>query len=1032
MSDDLSDIGGCSSSEELKHVRFEDLFNLNDIQRVQDDFSAATGVASIITNVDGSPITRPSNFCRLCIDVIRKTAIGYVNCCKSDAVLGKLCPDGPRVQPCLSGGLWDAGAGIAVGGRHVANWLIGQVRDETQTEEKMREYAREIGADEESLIAAFNEVPAMSREKFDKIATALYSFAAQLSTLAYQNFQQKQYINERQRLETELKRYANSLEAMVEQRTQELFASNQELTAVNEELTALNEQMYAMNEALQDSNRSLEIEIKTRQQKENEILIREKQYRATTGLLTIPGEDFDALLKSILHDAIQLIGAPGGSVGLQGESGSNFVIIHAVGINKEEAGQERPSSQGLLGEVFASGDIVCVDDYRKYPQRLPNSRYDNATTVMMVPLKMDGVVKGALAANWVDEVHLSTAEEIDILRQFGLLASIALEKANAARQIAYQNQLLKKLAETTAALVNELDVEKVLQNILDQATTFMGIPHGFIQLFEPDGRQARFRCGVGRYKAQVGQLWTFDNKGILAEILKSGKLIVVNDYRNWPQRMASAFVDDITAAMQAPLSVDGKTIGSIGLSVFGEPVTILREKLTIFEQFATVAAIAIKNALDHQKTNYLAFHDTLTGLPNRAHLNRRLEDEMRKAMSGEAYGAVLFIDLDDLKTVNDHFGHTYGDDVIIAASSDIVSAAGETAFVSRVGGDEFIVILPDIEELKRVAQIVDLMVRTLHREYEIKGQRIHMSSSIGVTLYPTDGDDAEEILKNADIAMYAAKSAGKNCWRFYEQGMQKGNYEKLILTNSLRHALNAGELFLNFQPLVALPGRKVTGFEALIRWRSREHGIIPPARFIPLAENKGLIVPIGNWVIEQACRFAKKLADIGLEELKVAVNVSPRQLAALEFVEAVRERINAAAIAPEQLEFEITESVLIESLTDSTTKLEQLSSLGVGLSLDDFGTGFSSLTYLRNLPVGKLKIDKSFIDGITEEKVQAGFVRSIVDMAHVLGLNVVAEGVETEAQVLKLEQFGCDCVQGYVFSKPVSWEEAIQYATQKK
>ena len=386
----------------------------------------------------------------------------------------------------------------------------------------------------------------------------------------------------------------------------------------------------------------------------------------------------------------------------------------------------------------------------------------------------------------------------------------------------------------------------------------------------------------------------------------------------------------------------------------------------------------------------------------------------------------MLIDLDDLKTVNDHFGHSFGDDLIVAASGDISRTAGNNAFVSRVGGDEFIVILPRMEDLRSIAQFVDKLLKTLHREYTIRGQQIPMSSSVGVALYPSDGDAVEELLKNADVAMYAAKFAGKNCWRYFDPGMHKDNYEKMILTNSLRYAMDAEELYLEFQPLVAMPGRTVIGFEALLRWHSKTHGFIGPDRFIPLAESKGMIVSIGYWVIEKACRFVRRLSELGFDRLKVAVNISPRQLEATDLVESIETIVADAGISPNQLELEVTENILIESATDVSNKLERLSNLGIGLSLDDFGTGFSSLTYLRTLPVSKLKIDKSFIEGIAEDPIQAGLARSIIEMAHLLDIDVVAEGVETEAQLGILTQFGCDCVQGYVFSRPVSDENAIR------
>jgi EAL domain-containing protein (putative c-di-GMP-specific phosphodiesterase class I) len=258
--------------------------------------------------------------------------------------------------------------------------------------------------------------------------------------------------------------------------------------------------------------------------------------------------------------------------------------------------------------------------------------------------------------------------------------------------------------------------------------------------------------------------------------------------------------------------------------------------------------------------------------------------------------------------------------------------------------------------------------------------------------------------------------------------MLKDAYFKWSMTQSLRHALERNELYLHFQPQIALIDNKVIGFEALLRWSSPEHGMVSPARFIPLAESSGLILPIGTWVIEEACRFARKLAENGREHLHVAVNISPRQLAAEDFVDMVRLTLEGTGIPPKQLEVEITENVLIDSLEASTKKLGQLKEMGVRLALDDFGTGFSSLTYLRNLPVETLKIDKAFIDKILEDRMQKDFVRSIIDMAHTIGLQVTAEGVESEVQLEALAQFGCDSVQGYIFSKPVPPEQALCFS----
>lgn len=422
----------------------------------------------------------------------------------------------------------------------------------------------------------------------------------------------------------------------------------------------------------------------------------------------------------------------------------------------------------------------------------------------------------------------------------------------------------------------------------------------------------------------------------------------------------------------------------------------------------------------------LAFNDMLTGLPNRTRLNLLLEEEMAKARCGQASGIVMFIDMDDLKSVNDNFGHNYGDKVIVEAAKHIVNAVGKQALVARIGGDEFVVVLSGEATRERAYQIAHKAIQELCQEYEVSVEHLRMSASIGIAIYPEDSDRAEDILKKADSAMYAAKQAGRNCCRFYEPLMLQETYEKMMLTNGLHHALERQELFLHYQPQFTITGDIIIGFEALLRWNSSEFGLVPPDRFIPLAEQSGLILPIGQWVLQEACQFARRLADMGKENIHISVNISPRQLIADDFVDIVCETIENAGIRPERIEFEITESVLIESLENTVAKLEQLRQMGVMLSLDDFGTGYSSLTYLMSLPVGSLKIDRSFISDIAIEKVQMELVRSIIDLGHTLGLIIVAEGVETENQLALLLQIGCDRIQGYIFSKPISEEEAIK------
>ena len=639
----------------------------------------------------------------------------------------------------------------------------------------------------------------------------------------------------------------------------QMSALNFDIINMSRELMGKNAAMVAMNKKMEATNQRLRDENQIRQQMEEHLLLRERQYRVATSLLTRPMGGIEGLLEHILCDALQLVKATDGYIILCDDGAESCSIHHGIGLYETGIMVSRSAELGMQEYVYKTGENLVVDDYQHYPQRMNDQIPNTLTSVIMLPLKQEGQVRGMICACWSDVVHHISTEDIEVLRQFCDLALVALERTNAQKEI-----------------------------------------------------------------------------------------------------------------------------------------------------------------------SHMAFYDTLTDLPNRASLSLYLEKEMKKAHCIEAMGAIMFINMDDIKLVNDNFGHSFGDSVIITAGQHIVGTVGEKAFVAHSGGDEFIVVLSGEYNREELVGFANRILDALCQEYQVSVERLHMSASIGIAVYPGDGDGVEEILKKSDIAMSAAKKAGKNCWRFYEPIFLEEAYEKMILTNSLRRALERRELCLYYQPQLTVEGI-VIGFEALLRWNSAEHGCISPLRFIPLAEKNGLIVHIGQWVLQEACQFARRLADMGKGAIHVAVNISPRQLLRDDFVDSVRRSIVDANIVPGQLEIEITESALIESMEESICKLVQLRDSGLMISLDDFGTGYSSLTYLRRLPVGVLKIDKSFIDKIESDKMQLKLVGSIIDLGHTLGLSIVAEGVESKEQLELLTEYGCDCIQGYIFSQPIPEEEAIKF-----
>lgn len=455
----------------------------------------------------------------------------------------------------------------------------------------------------------------------------------------------------------------------------------------------------------------------------------------------------------------------------------------------------------------------------------------------------------------------------------------------------------------------------------------------------------------------------------------------------------------------------------------------LQRTARIFEKYVSSKKEIEKVSFEHMATvERLAFSDVLTGLPNRARLNVMLREELDAGKGHFSSGALIFLDMDDLKIVNDTFGHSYGDAMIITAGMHLVGVVDQVAgpsYVFRLGGDEFIVFLPGFSDRLQISQLADELVQTLSREYQVKDACFHASASVGIALYPDDGTTAEELLKNADAALHAAKQRGKSCRQFYQPAMQQEALKKIVITNQLRHAIEKNELTLHFQPQLSLASSSIVSFEALLRWHNPPNGNIPPSEFIPLAEKSGLIEPIGEWVMKEAAQFAGELVALGHSNIRVAVNVSPRQLAANSFVDMACRTIEIAGVAAGQIELEVTESVLIEPMEENVQKLEVLHNAGHRLALDDFGTGYSSLTYLRQLPVDIVKIDKSFIDRLDDDPSQPAMIAALVTMAHVLGLTVVAEGVETARQLEQIRECGCDIVQGYFISRPVPKDKAL-------
>jgi diguanylate cyclase (GGDEF)-like protein/PAS domain S-box-containing protein len=484
------------------------------------------------------------------------------------------------------------------------------------------------------------------------------------------------------------------------------------------------------------------------------------------------------------------------------------------------------------------------------------------------------------------------------------------------------------------------------------------------------------------------------------EVLSAGAAAGEMEEKEWTLIRRDGSRMPINLAMRAVTSEAGEVSGFVGIAF---DITERRQML---------------NYVTH-----LATHDQLTGLLGRALLRDKTVEAVERARRYGTKVAVFVVDLDQFKRINDSLGHASGDQILIEAATRLRRSVRSTDVVARVGGDEFVVVMPDITNLADVEQCAANLVMRLSPEIQVDEQLVNVTASVGVCVYPDFAPDAKHLLKRADSAMYVAKENGRNQHQIFSEDMLKETADRLSMEHALRHALTNGELCLNYQPQVSLTTGMVTGMEALLRWHHPRLGQVSPAQFIPLAEETGLIVPIGEWVFMTACREGKELQDELGADLTISVNLSPRQFQQRNLVQVIEHALAASGLAARNLEIEITENMLMVNSGDNLDKLQRIRELGVRISIDDFGTGFCSFSYLLQYQVDRLKIDRSFVKQAGTDPNAAAVVRTIIAMSHGLAIRVVAEGIETDEQLRFLMRRKCDEAQGNYIAKPVPASE---------
>jgi diguanylate cyclase (GGDEF)-like protein/PAS domain S-box-containing protein len=564
-------------------------------------------------------------------------------------------------------------------------------------------------------------------------------------------------------------------------------------------------------------------------------------------------------------------------------------------------------------------------------------------------------------------------------------------------------------------------ITEAVQNVLE------GLAADAVAYIEPGAGEGELvlRALVGAEEAPAGGAAARAPGDLLLEVLRGGEPRVVRG-----AELAFPWAQGLRSVALVPVRGERATRGVLCVG-YRDAETVAAEALNFVEAAASVLSAGLQRIDSEGRLAFLAQFDSLTGLPNRALLADRFAQMIVLAKRRNASLTVLFVDLDEFKMVNDTLGHAGGDDLLkeVAVRLQACVRSGDT--VARISGDEFAVILADMAKLEDAALVAQKINDRLGAAFEIRGQEVFISASIGIAAYPGDGGDAESLIGAADAAMYRAKQAGRNTFQFFTAEINQRSRSRALLGVELRRALEREEFVLYYQPKYELATRRLDGAEALIRWQHPERGLVSPMEFIPVLEETGLIVPVGEWVLQQACKDIKAWQAAGLETGPVAVNLSARQFRMQDLDARIKALVKEAGVAPALIELEITESQVMQDPDHAIRVMRSLCDAGMRIAIDDFGTGYSSLAYLTRFPVGALKIDRSFVANVNQDPSAATIVRTIIEMAHSLGFTVVAEGVETEDQATFLRLMRCERAQGYLFARPMPTADLVKLLTKK-
>ena len=690
-------------------------------------------------------------------------------------------------------------------------------------------------------------------------------------------------------------------------------------------------------------------------------------------------------------------------------------------------------------EMDLAGRVTYVNPaaVAKFPNLRQIAQEHPILTQLLTAVKnqaQNSFVREVTVGNQIFEQSVHYLPESNLIRTF-IIREIT-EQKQAELELKQRDRLLQAVAEAANYLLAEMNYDLAIEKALaalgeatnvERVYLFQNHPHpvsGEISI----SMQCEWIKSGAETSHSHWQNQSYQTPGLERWYSKLFQGETISDFTQIfsPEEQKLLMGDNIKSLLFVPLRLETQFWGCLGLvECKSERYWSRHEESSLITMAASISGARQRQQIE-EKIRYQAMHDLLTGLPNRLQFNDILNQGIQKIIQQEESIAVMFLDLDRFKIINDTLGHTVGDNLLKIVAQRIRDTIRIEDVVARWGGDEFTIFLPRVTEIPPIIQIAKNILQTLEDAFYINGHELYISSSIGIALLGKDSPDAETLIQHADAALYYAKNEGRNNYQFYKESLSQKNPELLKLEKNLRHAMKRKELMLYYQPRVNITTGKITGMEALLRWNHPEMGVISPAVFIPLAEKSGLIISIGEWALRQACIQNKAWQDAGYQPITIAVNLSPGQFRQPKLVEILTDILTETQLKPEFLELEITETTAIADINFTTVALQNLAEMGLLLSIDDFGTGYSSLNRLKVLPFHNLKIDQSFIRELTTDPKVAHIIQAIVTLGQSLGLRLIAEGVEHPAELEFLRSIHCDEVQGYLLYRPLSVEQATE------